>query len=253
MRRDTSVPAYTLAVCAIVKNEAPYIAEWIDWHRSQGVEKFYIYDNESSDNLSEVLEPYVREGLVDCTFFPGKGRQQAAYDDCISRHRLDARWIAFIDIDEFIVPVRDRSITEFLSSHEDAAAVEINWLCYGSGGQKEKAPGGVMERFRCHSLPGHKLNRHVKSIVNPRKVCGMAGAHECTNLTGRIVDSHGVPIATSYKHREPQQDVIRINHYAVKSLGEFVERKQGRGRVSDSKRTMPLDYFRRYDLNDICE
>ena len=134
MKRDHTTPRYYLAVCAIAKNEGPYFKEWIDWHLSKGVEKFYIYDNESTDCTKEVLAPYIESGIVDYTFFPGHRRQLAAYDDCLDRHRTDARWIAFIDLDEFIVPVQDRTIPEFLNRFEDFPAVVINWLLYGSGG-----------------------------------------------------------------------------------------------------------------------
>lgn len=48
-----------LAICVIVKNEAPYMKEWIDYHRLVGVEKFYVYDNESTDSLLSVLAPYI--------------------------------------------------------------------------------------------------------------------------------------------------------------------------------------------------
>ena len=59
LKRDKSTPKYYLAVCAIAKNEGPYFQEWIEWHRKQGVEKFYIYDNESTDCTKEVLKPYI--------------------------------------------------------------------------------------------------------------------------------------------------------------------------------------------------
>lgn len=252
MKRDQSVPKHYLSVCAIAKNEAPYFKEWIDWHLSQGVEKFYIYDNESSDNIREVLDPYIERGVVDYTYFPGIGRQLDAYDDCFERHRLDSRWIAVIDIDEFIVPVRDRNILDFLHRFEEFSAVEINWLCYGSGGQKEKTPGGVMERFKCHSLPEHPLNRHVKSIIDPRKVCCMTGCHEAARIAGKTADSHGDAVGDNFRRREPQHDVIRINHYAVKSYAEFME-KRARGRARGKRRYRPLEYFTQYDLNDICE
>ena len=55
MRNTRVAPRHYLAVCAIAKNEGAYFAEWIEWHLSQGVEKFYIYDNESTDNTREVL------------------------------------------------------------------------------------------------------------------------------------------------------------------------------------------------------
>ncbi|MDR0796472.1 MAG: glycosyltransferase family 92 protein, partial [Tannerella sp.] len=59
------LPYYYLTVCAIAKNEGPYFKEWIEWHQKIGVEKFYIYDNESGDHTKEVLEPYIESGLVD--------------------------------------------------------------------------------------------------------------------------------------------------------------------------------------------
>ncbi len=252
LKNDTSTPSTYLAVCAIAKDEGPYFKEWIDWHLKMGVKKFYIYDNESTDCTKEVLKPYIDAGIVDYRYFPGYRMQLAAYDDCLERHRYEARWIAFIDLDEFIVPVKDQSVPEFLKRFEDAPAVEINWLVYGSGGARKKEPGGVMDRFKCHSLPSHRLNRHVKSIVNPRRVFTMIGCHEAARIDGKAYDSHGNPITRNFREREPQQDVIRINHYAVRSYEEFRE-KQGRGRASGKKRTVSDDYFNEYDLNDIRE
>lgn len=249
MKHDHTPPRYYLAICAIAKNEGPYFQEWIEWHRKQGVEKFYIYDNESTDGTREVLEPYIASGLVDYTYFPGQKMQLAAYDDCFERHRLEMRWLAIIDLDEFIVPIKDRSIPEFLHRMEKYPVVEINWLVYGSGGAKKQEPGGVMERFRRHSLPEHRLNTHVKSIVDPRRVCGMIGCHEAARLSGKAADSHGVPLTKGFRDRKPQQDVIRINHYAIKSYEEFLsKRARGRARTNSLR---DMNYFDAYDLNDL--
>ncbi len=251
LKHDDTEPKYYLAVCAIAKNEGPYFKEWIDWHVKQGVEKFYIYDNESTDCTKEVLAPYIESGIVEYKYFPGNRRQLAAYDDCFERHRLETRWLAIIDLDEFIVPIKDKNIPDFLHRMEDFSAVEINWLCYGSGGAKKKEPGGVMERFKCHSHPEHWLNTHVKSIVNPRRVCTMTGCHEAARISGNAVDSHGNILKKAKGDRKPQQDVIRINHYAVKSYEEFLgKRARGRARVNTLR---DMGYFERYDLNDIKE
>lgn len=249
MKRDRTTPRYYLAVCAIAKNEGPYFKEWIEWHRKQGVEKFYIYDNESTDCTKEVLKPYIESGLVEYNYWPGRKQQLATYDDCFERHRLEARWIAVIDLDEFIYPVKDQSITEFLRRMEDYSVVEINWLVYGSGGAKNQEPGGVMERFHKHSLPEHKLNTHVKSIANPRRVCTMTGCHEAARISGRAADSHGQPLKRGFRDRTPQQDIIHIKHYAVKSYEEFLaKRSRGRARINSLR---DMSYFDQYDLNDI--
>ena len=251
IKHNHTTPEHYLAVCAIAKNEGPYFKEWIEWHRSQGVERFYIYDNESTDGTREVLQPYIESGIVEYHYFPGRKRQLAAYDDCFERHRFDTRWIAVIDLDEFIVPVKDRSIPEFLHRFEDYAVVEINWLVYGSAGARTKTEGSVMQRFRRHSLPGHKLNTHVKSIIDPRRVCCMIGCHEAARISGKPVDPNGNIITTHFGDREPQQDVIKINHYAIKSYEEFLaKRSRGRARTNSVR---DLGYFERYDLNDIEE
>ncbi|MCL2416817.1 MAG: glycosyltransferase family 92 protein [Bacteroidales bacterium] len=251
LKRDTSSPEIYLAVCTMAKNESSYFDEWIKWHRDLGVEKFYIYDNESTDNTKEVLAPYIKSGLVEYTFFAGKRKQLPIYDDCFAKHRLDAHWIAFIDIDEFIVPIKEKTIPDFLKQFENFSAIEINWLIYGSGGAKEREEGAVMERFKHHAPFDHELNRIVKNIVNPRRVFNFSGVHEVARICGKTVDSHGEIIKKKYTDREPQFDVIRINHYAVKSYEEFLE-KRARGR-SRSLKTRRLDYFDKFDLNDIKE
>lgn len=251
MAKDKSAPKHYLSVCAIAKNEGPYFKEWIEWHQKQGVEKFYIYDNESTDCTKEVLAPFIESGVVEYTYFPGQKKQLAAYDDCFERHRLETRWLAVIDLDEFIVPMQYKDIPSFLRPLEKFSVVEINWLCYGSGGAKTREPGDVMERFKRHSHPEHKLNTHVKSIVDPRRVCTMTGCHEASRISGKAADSHGNPLKKGKVNRVPQQDIIRINHYAVKSYEEFLaKRARGRARVAAQR---DLGYFEQYDLNDIEE
>ena len=250
LRKPLPAPKHYLAVCAIAKDEGAYFKEWLDWHVKMGVEKFYIYDNGSTDDTKRVLQPYIDRGIVDYTFFPGQKMQIKAYDDCIDRHRLDARWLAFIDIDEFIYPLKDATVTEFLRHVEHAPSVEINWLVFGSNGQEKKSDRPVMERFTRHSRGSHYLNHHVKSIVDPRRVYNMIGCHEGARINGKAVDPHGNAVKVSFRDREPQQDVIRINHYAIKSREEFVE-KQQRGRASGRQRPVPDSYFTEYDLNDL--
>lgn len=234
----------------IAKNEGQYFKEWLDWHISKGVEKFYVYDNESTDQTREILQPYIEKGIVDYKWFPGYRMQLAAYDHCLKHHRYESRWLAAIDMDEFIVPLKHQTIPQYLKELEQAPVVEINWLCYGSSHQKTKQPGGVMERFTRHSLPDHHFNRHIKSIFDPRRVYGMIGCHEVARINGKPLDADGNEVKIPWRRRDPVVDTIRINHYAVKSYEEFIE-KQGRGRASGPARDVPDQYFRLFDLNDL--
>ncbi len=54
---------YDLAVVAIFKDEGKYLREWVDYHLLAGVEHFYLYNNDSSDDYAKVLAPYVENNL----------------------------------------------------------------------------------------------------------------------------------------------------------------------------------------------
>ncbi|MDR0319707.1 MAG: glycosyltransferase family 92 protein [Rickettsiales bacterium] len=95
---------HKLSILAIAKNEGPYFREWIEFHKMMGVEKFYIYDNESTDDTKEILAPYIKSGLVEYTWWPGIKQQTKAYKDAIAKYKFDTQWLAIIDLDEFLVP-----------------------------------------------------------------------------------------------------------------------------------------------------
>lgn len=61
---------YYLAFVAIFRNEAAYIPEWLEYHLLVGVDKFFLYDNDSDDHPEGVLCPYIRDGLVNFTRWP---------------------------------------------------------------------------------------------------------------------------------------------------------------------------------------
>ena len=78
----------------------------------------------------------------------------------------------------------------------------------------------------------------------------MIGCHEAARINGKAVNSSGNRVKVSWKDREPIHEEIRINHYAVRSYEEFIE-KQNRGRASGRQKEVKEEYFRRFDLNDI--
>ena len=46
----------TCAIVAPVRGEAPYLLEWIAYHRVRGVQRFILADNGGDDGTSELLE-----------------------------------------------------------------------------------------------------------------------------------------------------------------------------------------------------
>ena len=109
---DKNLFLYDLAVVSIMKNAAPYVEEWLNYHLLAGADHFYIYDNESEDNFKEILQPYIDAGLVTYIFYPGNRQLMAAYNDAIDNFKFECRYMTFVDDDEFILPRENVSITE---------------------------------------------------------------------------------------------------------------------------------------------
>lgn len=231
-------PVY-LSVLAIVRNEGLYIKEWLDYHISMGVEHFYIYDNESTDNLYELLEPYIKNSLVTYNFWKGEVQQIPAYNDAIHKYRYETRWLAIIDVDEFICPSAKISIPQFLVDYEEYSALAINWQMFDSNGHETRPNAPVLESFTRVRKNFTKTNTHIKSIVNPLEVRRL-GIHGHAYMCGATaVDENFHPLkANADFTQKTSMNKIRINHYCSKSKEEFILKVQ-RGRA-DSKEKHPI-------------
>lgn len=125
---------YRVSLCAIFKNEEPYLKEWIEFHRLVGIDHFYLYNNFSTDHYYEVLKPYIDDGVAELIEWPYEQGQLSAYEDCIERCKEETAWIGFIDLDEFIVPNACDSIVDFLKKFENKPVVLFYWKMFGSSG-----------------------------------------------------------------------------------------------------------------------
>ena len=230
--RDDRLP---LAVATLFRDEAPYFEEWIEYHRMVGVERFWLYDDSSSDRWREALEPHRRSGLVEVIDWSGEGanafvtRQVDAQRDALRRAAGHARWLALIDADEFLLPLVEDTISACLERHfAAAAAVYVNWRNFGTGGVHLRQAGPLLFRLTACAPPLHPRNAVGKSIVRPELVRAerLWSPHHAILATGaRYFNGDGEPIPVG-KH-EPVLDghahdrLIRINHYALRDEAHF--------------------------------
>jgi hypothetical protein len=245
-----SDPRFYLSVCAVYRNEGPYLREWVAFHKLVGVERFYLYNNRSDDDgHREALAPYIADGTVVLHEWPaclppnvvtGEATQTATYEHCLQHYGADSRWIAFIDLDEFLFSPTGRSLPDMLSEYERWPGVGANWAMFGPSGHTTKPDGLVTECYvRRSDKKGH--NEKIKSIVDPRRVRNFCLAH--------FFVYHGEPhVAVDENHRpidarpgspysitdEVSFDKLRVNHYTTKSEEEF-RHKQLRVRVDNGQ------------------
>jgi hypothetical protein len=223
-------PPVGLAVCAIFRDEAPYLAEWLTFHRLHGVERFYLYDNRSTDDWRDEVAPEPASGVVHVTPWPEEPGQFSAYNACLRRRRTEARWIAFIDVDEFLFSPTGRSLPDVLRTFDTSPGVVANWRVYGPGGHERRPEGLVTENYVRRARDGHHYSHLVKSIVYPRKTHSLSTTPHAFRHYGRAVGEDKRPRRSDTFYRDSASaDLLRINHYYSKSLEEL-DRKLARGR-----------------------
>ena len=211
------------AIVCIAKNEDRYIKEWAEYHLKLGFTSVYIYQNNWRTDLEM---PNVFKKVID-----GKCRQLDCYNKFLRKDK-DHDWVAFIDVDEFIVLSKHSSITEFiewmLATHGPTEAIVLYWIFFGDNGiKKDDGSEGTLKRFTKRGAS----NRHYKSIVNGKiKNYRFRNPHEgsrsAKNTRGKSPARMSLPnVAGSYP-----VDVAKINHYFTKTRKEF-EKKVARGRA----------------------
>jgi glycosyl transferase family 92 len=224
-----------LAIAAIYRNEAPYLGEWIEFHRLVGVERFFLYNNESTDDHMEVLAPYIDEGTVAWEDFPGFPPQLRCYQHCVETHRHDARWIAFIDVDEFLFSPTGRPLPEILRDYEHHPGVAVNCLVFGTSGHQTPPPGLAIENYTQRLGLERKRSTVVKTVVDPERVVKVGNsAHYFLYRDGlRAVNERHEPVRGEFSDA-PAVELLRINHYFTRSQQER-ERKLAAPRVDNGQ------------------
>lgn len=248
---------YDVAVAAIIKDEGPYLAEWLDYHERAGIDHFYLYDNGSTDNTQAVLAPYVERGFVTRIDYPGVCRQFPAYNDAIRHYRYLCRYIAFIDADEFLFPPSGKTIRqevlELLRPHPQWGGLTVNWRFFGTSGyQTADEYEGLLNSFCHRAEDGYEGNATVKSIVNPRAVELWRHPHFPEYYAMyRAHDEAGHEV-TGYENKANPAHHLRLNHYATKSKQEWLIRRS-RPTADDHRSLNTREYFDQLDQNDIYD
>lgn len=238
-----------LAICAIFRNEAPYLREWIEFHRLMGVERFFLYQNRSDDDWQSVLQPYIGKGIVELTEWPHPPAcQLQAYQHFIDAHKGEPWHVAFIDCDEFLFSPSHDLVTGAIAGQSSALAV--NWMCFGASGQEHASEGLVIERFTLRPADNFGPNRHIKSIVRMDRVQSTARDPHWFQVTGGTWSESGSEVIGPLTTR-PSHNSLRINHYHTKSREEYLRRiALGRADYAIPRSPAEFDGYQAADIED---
>jgi Glycosyltransferase family 92 len=223
MAMDQEAGKPYLAVCAIYRWEGDYLREWVAFHRLMGVGRFFLYDNGNEDAHLEALRPFIEDGSVvlhPWEVYPGQG---AAYDHCLEHHGHEARWLAYIDCDEFLFSPTGQPLPDVLRDYEEFPGVGVNRAWMGTSFHRTKQPGLVLENYS-HRLDLPEPNRAVKSIVNPARTERRYNAHCFLYRDGALAVDENQQEFEGWVPPTYTFERLRVNHYFTKSEEEAMQK-----------------------------
>jgi predicted ester cyclase len=258
------------AIVTTMKNEGPFILEWIAYHRAIGVDDFLIYTNDCTDGTDALLDLLQARGLVQhrdnpyrtSGLKPQHAALQAAEDEPVMQ---TCGWGICMDVDEFInIKIGDGTLTSLYAAMGNANMISLTWRLFGNADVQTYNDQFLLGQFtRCAPEVIRKPHQAwgFKTLFRNIDIYKKLGVHRPKGLRPDLWDQ----VNWLNGSGKPQpKDMFRngwrstletygydwacLNHYAVRSAESFLV-KRDRGRVNHVDRDQGLNYWFRMNHN----
>lgn len=248
-----------------VKNEAPFLLEWIAYHRAIGFDRFLIVSNDSDDGTTELLDALHSHGIVHHIHHsvgPDESPQgKAALAANASGVISDGDWVIWLDADEFLnIHAGAGKVDDLIAAMGDAQGMVIPWRIFGDSGnamfpgrfispdftraaEREDNANKLVKTFYRHQ--GDRVR--LSAITNHRPHLHNPKAYRITDFKdagGQPLDREHRPNRRWLKGVEGKAnfsipetnyrwDFAQINHYMLRTREMFdLKAYRGRGYVN---------------------
>ena len=266
-------------IVTTMKNEGPFILEWLAWHRAIGVQDFLIYTNDCTDGTDTMLEMLQDKGIVQHRpnpwqpggeLKPQHAALQAAETEPVVQ---GAGWAICMDVDEFInIKLGDGTLATLYAAMEQvlpgANMISLTWRLFGNGDVAEFEDRPIIAQFPlCAPEVVRKPHQAwgFKTLFRNIDIYKKMGVHRPKGLKPDLWDQvkwlngSGKPLPREMFRNGWRStletfgyDWVQLNHYAVRSAESFLV-KRDRGRVNHVDRDQGLNYWFRMNHNAVEE
>ena len=254
-----------------MRNEAPYIVEWVAHHLAAGFDHLLILTHGNDDGSEALLDALEKTGRV--THLPfvtktggDKTVQWQAMKLADGHPRVkSADWVLFFDCDEFLCLADGvRHMDDLLSEMPEAAdAVALKWRLFGNGGEARWKKGLTPERFTRTAAEGIELPaaHFFKTLYRPRAFQKM-GVHRPKRRKDEVPRWNlggAQPMPPQFAQNDGRINLYGLpfqeargwlNHYSVRSAQEFMVKRQ-RGLPNKTEKRIDLGYWAERNFNTV--
>ncbi|MEM9582367.1 MAG: glycosyltransferase family 2 protein [Pseudomonadota bacterium] len=257
-------------IVTCMKNEGPFILEWVAYHRAIGVDDFLVYTNDCNDGTDELLNLLMERGIVqrrDNRFHGTDLKPQHWALAASDKEQIlkDAGWVISMDVDEFInIHVGEGRLDDLYEAVGDANMISLTWRLFGNADVHEFEDRFLIDQFtRCAPELCRKPHQAwgFKTLFRNIGIYKKMGVHRPKGLKPDLwdqinwVNGSGKPmpqklIRNGWRSTTDSYgyDLVTLNHYAVRSAESFLV-KRDRGRVNHVDRDQGLSYWFRMNNN----
>ncbi|MCP3972585.1 MAG: glycosyltransferase family 92 protein [Rhodobacteraceae bacterium] len=265
---ETPIDNDKILIVTSMKNEAPFILEWIAYHKSIGIDHFLVYTNDCTDNTNEILDRLGDLGYVTRVVNPwdkasGKKPQHVALKDTQNQPAYKAAdWVLTIDVDEFVnIHVGDGTFSDLFRASNYPNVVSFTWKFFGNKDIHAYLDRPITEQFvNCapEFIPKPRLGWGFKSMFHKSSPYTRIGVHRPLGIDDddadqvRWVNGSGraMPdmLLTNNGWRSTKRSLgyrlATLNHYILRSAESFLVKRE-RGRINHTEHDQGIDYWTR--------
>lgn len=245
-------------VISTMKNEGPYVLEWLAWHRTIGFSDVLIYSNDCDDGTDLLLDRL--HALGEITHVRNKVLKRGPHKSALkyaqaSDQYQGADWVFVCDIDEFLnIHEGDGNVGDLLSRFPDADAIPVPWRMFSNNGHAELSDTLTVEAFtdgEPAQRPDAQVGRFVKTLFRRSEEVERLGLHGPVYAEGESPRwrSSALEEAADGDPNRPSAALgfgaAQVNHYAVRSVDAYLI-KRDRGRANHVGDTLGTEYWDRW-------
>ncbi len=163
---EKSKKEMTVCACTMIWNGAKFLREWVMFHDRMGVERFFLYDNNSDDDLDSVVKSLQSSNFnLSRHVWPWLKTQEAGFSHCASQAMPICEWVAFIDLDEFLFPF---SYIKGLNQQSIVGNQKLNVDLSSEGNSSSSSSKVQLDSYdliqnHCIEI-GHKCAKELRSL-----------------------------------------------------------------------------------------